>query len=307
MNPKLFLAIVVSLFIGFIGFIGLITTSYNLQSKEPSVQNFTIVVIPDTQFYSANYPEIFTQQTEWIVDNIDVLNIKIVVHLGDLVNTPDSIQQWDNANKSMSVLDGKVPYTVLPGNGDFKESDFNNYDTYFGYKRFENYPWYGGHFPSDSNRNSYALLTIGDLKFGFLNIQFDPDNSELGWANDVVSSNPDYRFFIATHNYVSQAGHSAMGNRIWEGFAKKRDNIFFITNGHKWTEAKYESAGVNGNTVYEILSNYQSEPNGGNGKLRYYVFIPSENRIEAYTYSTYTNSYSSGPNSQFSMYYDMGS
>ena len=45
-------------------------------------QNFSIVVLPDTQFYSESYPGIFTNQTQWIVDNKDRLNIKFVIHVG---------------------------------------------------------------------------------------------------------------------------------------------------------------------------------------------------------------------------------
>ena len=42
---------------------------YYLFKKKP----FTIVVLTDTQYYSNSYPEIFTEQTQWIADNkIDV-------------------------------------------------------------------------------------------------------------------------------------------------------------------------------------------------------------------------------------------
>jgi hypothetical protein len=48
---------------------------------------FTIVALPDTQFYSSSYPETFAAQTQWIVDNKERLNIVFAAHLGD-VSTP---------------------------------------------------------------------------------------------------------------------------------------------------------------------------------------------------------------------------
>ena len=33
-----------------------------------AAENFTVVVLPDTQFYSESYPGIFDNQTQWIVE-----------------------------------------------------------------------------------------------------------------------------------------------------------------------------------------------------------------------------------------------
>ena len=84
------------------------------------LENFTIVVLPDTQGYSQDYPWIFNNQTQWIADNVESQNIIFVTQLGDLVNIPYDLTQWENANQSMSTLDGKVPWAVLPGNHDYE-------------------------------------------------------------------------------------------------------------------------------------------------------------------------------------------
>jgi hypothetical protein len=47
-------------------------------------------VLPDTQYYSQKYPEIFTQQTQWIVDNAKTQNIVFVSQEGDLVDNYSS-------------------------------------------------------------------------------------------------------------------------------------------------------------------------------------------------------------------------
>ena len=84
---------------------------------EASSSKFKIAVLPDTQNYSSDHPEIFKAQTQWIADNWEKENIKYVVHLGDIVNN-NNIPQWENANAAMRTLDGVVPYSVVPGNHD---------------------------------------------------------------------------------------------------------------------------------------------------------------------------------------------
>jgi hypothetical protein len=70
-------------------------------------QDFTIVVLPDTQHYSQRYPTTFTNQTQWIVNNKDALNIVYVAHEGDIVNTASSTEQWNNAVAAMSLLENR--------------------------------------------------------------------------------------------------------------------------------------------------------------------------------------------------------
>ena len=109
-----------AIFIFIISLVSVSFSSVTIASATASTdeQNFSIVVLPDTQHYSECYPGIFTNQTQWIVDNQDRLNIKFVIHEGDIVEDADNDTQWMSANKSMSVLDGKIPYGILPGNHD---------------------------------------------------------------------------------------------------------------------------------------------------------------------------------------------
>ena len=87
-------------------------------------EDFTIIVLPDTQYYSQSYPTIFSAQTQWIVDNRSALNIVYVAHEGDLVNIASSTTQWSRADAAMSLLENPIttglpegiPYGVVPGN-----------------------------------------------------------------------------------------------------------------------------------------------------------------------------------------------
>ena len=60
--------------------------------------SWTIVLLPDTQRYSQNFPETFRNQTRWIVDNKERRNIAFVLHEGDIVNRA-TIPEWENARR----------------------------------------------------------------------------------------------------------------------------------------------------------------------------------------------------------------
>ena len=49
----------------------------------------TIVMLPDTQLYSENNPEIFHDQTRWVAEHIAEENIRFVTHVGDVVQNYD--------------------------------------------------------------------------------------------------------------------------------------------------------------------------------------------------------------------------
>ena len=61
-----------------------------MMAVSASAEDFTIIVLPDTQNYSCgascgSSSAIFEAQTQWIVDNREALNIVYVAHEGDIV------------------------------------------------------------------------------------------------------------------------------------------------------------------------------------------------------------------------------
>ena len=55
--------------------------------------------------------------------------------------------------------------------------------------------------------------------------------------------------------------------------------------------------------VNQVLENFQSALNGGNGYLSIYTFIPEENKIELRAYSPYLNQYDTAPEHMFDFTY----
>jgi hypothetical protein len=273
------------------------------------LEPFAIIVLPDTQFYSESYPTIFSNQTQWIVDNVEDMNILFVLHEGDLVNS-DVTAQWINADGSMSLLDGHVPWAVLPGNHDGKNvgtatEDLNSYNTYFPYSRFSGETWYGDAYNS-INTNSFVLFSGGYDDYVIFNFQYHPSDAVLAWANTTIAAYPDRRAIVVTHDYLNTDGtRTTEGDHIWNSFVSHHaDQIFLVLCGHMHGEARRQDT-VNGNVVYQVLVDYQTRANGGDGLLRILEFHPAQDTIYVKTFSPYHNTYETDADSQFTLDFDM--
>lgn len=272
-------------------------------------ENFTLIVLPDTQFYSASYPDIFCAQTDWIVANKEKLNIMFVSQLGDIVNDGGQIpREWEVASRCMGKLDGKVPYGIIPGNHDIetpheKETGFATYTKNFPPSRFSSYPWYKGNF--EDNVNNYEIIEASGMKLMFLNLGIEPSDQALEWAKNVLKENPNIYTIFTTHKYLSDSSdllenvrsYSKDGNTgldIWNKLISKNCSIKMTLNGHFHTttgENMITTKNDCGTYVYQIMQDYQSQENGGNGKLRIYTFSPQEGKIHISTYSPYTKTF----------------
>ncbi|MFZ4775923.1 MAG: metallophosphoesterase [Terrimicrobiaceae bacterium] len=152
-----------------------------------SGKDFTIVALPDTQFYSETYPKIAVAQTDWIVAHKEKLNIVYVAHLGDITNQgDDKPEQWPNAaaalyrleNPDTTGLPGGIPYGVVPGNHDHRGGT-GQFNKFFGTGHFAGRPYYGGHF-GNGNNSHFDKFTAGGLDYAPLD----------AWAEGVLKTNP---------------------------------------------------------------------------------------------------------------------
>ena len=285
----------------------------NVSFYQQGTQNFTIIALPDTQYYSASYPQIFDNQTKWIVNNAGSMNIVFVTHEGDIVDTWNLTTPWQNANRSMSKLDGYVPWGVLPGNHDLTwygnpiyGENATYYNTYFGYTRFNGKSWYGGAYQTNNNTNSYQLFSEGKDDYLIFHLQFAPSDDVLRWANNTITSYPNRRVIVTTHSYLYTAGsRTTEGTQIWNKFVRPHaDQIFLVLCGHIQGVGQRTDV-VNGHTVYQLLADYQDYSSEQSGLLRILKFSPALNKIYVSTYSPYTNSSLSDSANQFTLNYSM--
>ncbi|UCG57767.1 MAG: metallophosphoesterase, partial [Phycisphaerales bacterium] len=278
---------------------------------------FTVVALPDTQNYSRNemfpdYPngiaEIYTAQTQWIVENQQAKNIRFVCHLGDIVDSGPDTAQWQVADYAMSILDDAgIPYGTCLGNHDnhygygiSPDTDPNatDYLAYFGPVRFAGRIWYRGCSPTQ--RSNYQVIEVEGKKLLFLNLSIDTPQRELDWAQQVLDQNRDKLAILSTHRYIydfrileGRYGDGVLGSdtyeeteladekydpetiwpeQLFDTFIKTNPNIFLVLFGH--CDGQYHQISENdkGLPVIEALADYQDGPNGGNGWMRILEF-----------------------------------
>ena len=318
--PRKSFSLIVLTLAGLLAF--LIAPALTIPVAAQASEDFTIIVLPDTQYYSDDDPEtIFQAQTQWIVDNQAALNIVYVAHEGDLVQTASDTDQWDNADAAMDLLDSaEIPYGVLPGNHDQypmgNPAGTANYNIYFGVDRFSGKPYYGGHYGTD-NDNNYALFTAGGMDFIVINREYNLESAAITWADDLLTTYSDRRAIVVSHSILgyppsgsSIAPFTTIGQNIYNGL-RDNENLFLMLCGHNHAEGRRTDV-YNGDTIYSLLADYQDLPDGGDGWLRIMTFSPADDEITVTTYSPTLGLYGEdtvmGNNTtseQFTLAYDM--
>jgi hypothetical protein len=259
-------------------------------------EELTLVVLPDTQYYSEKYPQTFLEQTRFVVENREALGIAGVVALGDLVQNAHIPDEWVNAHQALTLLElsgdqkqGGIPYGIVVGNHDQHPMAHAlgtvAFNEWFGAGRFRGRPYYGGHFGAD-NDNSY--FTFGRAQQQFLVLLLEYDELQQGaifdWARGVMRAHPSHRVIVGAHYLIdAEARWGEQGRRVYEAL-REEPNLTLMLCGHMVTEARRSDPKVNG-SVHTLLSDYQSRRDGGEGWLRLLRFFPNQGRVSVFTYS----------------------
>ena len=197
--------------------------------SDPSAS--TMVLLGDPQGYikyDLNQP-LFDLQMAWVSDNVNHLNIKAVLCVGDLVEQNDnnalnrnmlnqtSTQMWEAVSESFKWVDGKVPHLHSPGNHDY------------GYKHAEDeHTFFPDYFTAERqgkvlldclvaehpNREGRASLENAAFEFQMpgwsrkilvITSEFAPSDAVVQWAKDLCLSNKykDHVVFYMTHSYMA--------------------------------------------------------------------------------------------------------
>ncbi len=258
---------------------------------------YTIAVFPDTQNYTAEgyINHIFGDMTQWLVDNKDSHNIQFMIHVGDITNN-NTAAQWAVAEEALRKLDGKIPYSLLPGNHDQASggsaADHSSVyldDLFSPDKQEATAPDnFGGTYDqeTDSARNTYSTFTAPDgTKWLVLSMEFGPRDDILRWAGDVIEDHLDHRVIINSHSLTSFAGRQDPteaplydegagydygigrdpegandGETIYRELLAKYPNISMTFSGHIFGDGAETDVSYTqyGTPVFEFLVNYQN-------------------------------------------------
>jgi 3',5'-cyclic AMP phosphodiesterase CpdA len=296
--------------------------------------SWSIVLLPDTQIYSQNYPGVFEAQTSWIANNARVRNIRYVLHLGDIVNV-NSVPEWRNAYRAMKRLDGVVPYALVPGNHDYgpggnaatRDTFLNDY---FHEEEYRIWPTFGGAMAPGKMDNTYHLFRAGGVDWIVMCLEWGPRDNTVAWADGILSQHPNRKAILLTHAYMnnndyryditdtsrpqdynphrySTPGPMNDGEQLWQKLVKKH-NFVMTVNGHVLGDGTGYRVDNNdaGNPVHQMLSNYQFRSLGGEGYLRVLEFQPDGKTVKVSSYSPIYDKYLLTADQAFSFEVNLG-
>ncbi len=256
--------------------------------------SWTLVVLPDTQFYADSYPEVFFRQTEWIAAHKESHDIRFVAHEGDVVHR-NCDDQWEIAQQAMRLLkQANIPFAICSGNHDIgdpkaKSSACNRVTLLNDYFRADDYSRNGacGFFEPGKLENSWQIVLSPTMPYLIIALEFGPRDAVLEWAGRIVSQHTDARVIVLTHAYlysdstrynwslhgkkqkwspkqygISDAGHVNDGEDIWRKLIVNHPNMEFVLSGHVGFSGTglLSSIGCGAQAVHQIMANYQCNP-----------------------------------------------
>ena len=307
-----------------------VTISDPGQGRDPNEESepFSIILLPDTQNYwpDGNH-EIAFNQSKWIVQNKDRLNIQLAIHLGDVVNTWNRATQWTRAQQMAKILDDDgVTYLVLAGNHDVgnpfspdANRDFSSFQGFHGTSLISNqslqsYPI------TDDRPNTYTNLTEGRSNFMVVVMEYCPPPDVLEKVSETIRQHADTPVILATHAFLKNDGTrtSVTGGgvcpripgtdlysteAIWDQVIFPNPNVFLVVSGHSIGEKHRVDNNIAGRPVMQLELDYQNDK--APGMLKIITFDPKQDEIFFETYSPWSDSSSANPNNKFSFAYPM--
>ena len=241
-----------------------------------------------------------------------------VTLVGDIVHNGASgsnlnQDQWLRADGAMSLLDGDlnsfpdglIPYAAVPGNHDYDvvwdKSSANQYLTHFGPHRYAGRSWFLGAAP---DQRSMAQLLYGDPDTGcqpylHLGLEWLPTDEALQWAQSLILANPDLPVVLSTHQYLGvgdpaarstsggteDSGGDNSAESLYRKLVEPFPQVFLVLSGHIFGDGRLTSTTALDQSVHQVLADYQTDPNGGNGWMQLVALRASTAEIELSTFS----------------------
>lgn len=220
--------------------------------------DYTFAVIPDTQMlfskavdsngkdlYTSGYnvnDNVLYRNTSWLVNNKDALNLKFVMHLGDLTDTLNytawatkGAAEFYYAMESMNVLtEAGIPWSISRGNHDSGSTperlDFwdNGFDVTYNGVQYVSTGYSGaeygegstrisglqtagaivefGSMTAENMRNTYYTFQVNGVKWLVVALDLEPSDDAIAWANEVITAHADHKAIITTHAYMGSTG-----------------------------------------------------------------------------------------------------
>jgi len=222
-------------------------------AAKPSVAvPFTVAVLPDTQQELWNQTTIhdnFDGRLTWLAANKQSLNLKYMVHVGDVHDTDNLIfssdplvnpryipgwpidhYQYYWASEAFNIIENAgIPYILANGNhdsgavcggpacpivpGQTQETwiEVRNTSTWNMFYPPSRFPGMVT-YETNKSENSYRTFESGGLKWLVLVLELWPRTEIVNWAKTVLVSHLDHNVIISTHSYLDSSGTISTSN-----------------------------------------------------------------------------------------------
>lgn len=274
--------------------------------------NYSFIVIPDTQILSRKYPEHFERMVDWIVKSKQEHSIQLVLHVGDVCdNGADDEQQFRFARAQLErITKAGMPFLAVPGNHDYdnllnRNRDSTMYNRYLGVGFYQKHAWFGGVYEEGKSENMYITVSIEEEPYLVLGLEFGPRDSVVKWAQQIVQAHPAHRVILLTHSFLYIDGERTKqgakhhprdyqgimeandGEELWNKYFQHCPNLFAVFSGHHVPSnvAFRTDQGLHGNSVFQSFQNWQVTAEGGQGRVRLITLDQAKGKIKFQVYN----------------------
>lgn len=291
---------------------------------------YSLAIVGDTQTVTYQNPELLKNIYTWIVENKDAKNIQYVIGLGDITeygvdeghanyDATRANAEWTAAKEAISIMDGKIPYSLIRGDGHDGIEMFNKY--------FANHEGYtqniAGYMEEGRIDNVYHTFKVGNVDYLLLSLDHGTKDDVIDWANEVVAAHPAHRVIVTTHEYIQRDGtmietgedgaataydpNNNNADELWDRFLSKHHNIFMVLCGHVDTDNTVVSTQIGdyGNVVTQVLIDPQTMDaeygQGSKGMVTMLYFSADGENVQVQNYSTLKDTYR--PTESFTLSY----
>jgi hypothetical protein len=245
----------------------------------------------------------------WLSKNKKVLKMPLVLHVGDIVDY-DNVRHWETASSAFSILDrarlnyalavgnhdtaavGRFSGSAAPGNVNANLRNTIKFNYFFPRSRLKALR---GQYETGKSDNAYYTFKAGGLNWLVLTLEFCARQGPVDWANEIVPQFPRHNVIVLTHFHLNSKGQINQNNAgygnlttqaVYDQFIKKHPNVLMVLSGHVDSSAWRTDKGEKGNTIYQMLQDYQGQDAGG-GYIRLLEIDTQAGTIAARMYSPF--------------------
>ncbi|MDE6083969.1 MAG: hypothetical protein K2G11_05735 [Muribaculaceae bacterium] len=165
--------------------------------------------------------------------------------------------------------------------------------------------------------NIIVPVKVGKDSISIIALEFGPRKEAVTWADSIVRANPNRKYILMTHEWMSAKGQRIDTNsyatwqmpnlshstpqEIWDKMVYPNDNILCVLCGHNGFCKYLYSTNKAGRDVCQILFNLQYQENGGDGMIQLWEFPNDKNVINISVYNTIKREFHADPETRISI------